>query len=215
MNKYIFTFLSLLFTTLNAQYNYTISDITKNIENRMIKGNSYKNGCPVKLKDLKYLTLSYINFENKSKIGELIVHKDISEEMIEIFEELYNINYPIYKMQLVSDFKADDFTSIEENNTSAFNCRNIANTSRWSNHAYGRAIDINPIQNPYISKSGKIFHKDSEQYRKREHIDLLNLQDKARLLKQDKAVKIFKKYGFIWGGDWNSIKDYQHFDKRK
>lgn len=215
MNKYFLIILSFLFTTLNAQYNYTVSDITQNIENRMIKGNSYKNGCPVELKDLKYLTLSYIDFENKNKIGELIVHKDISEEMIKIFEELYNINYPIYKMKLVSYFNANDFTSIEENNTSAFNCRNIANTSRWSNHAYGRAIDINPIQNPYISKSGKIFHKNSSQHIKREHIDLLNSQDKARLLKNDKAVKIFKKYGFIWGGDWNSIKDYQHFDKRK
>jgi poly-gamma-glutamate synthesis protein (capsule biosynthesis protein) len=215
MNKYFLIILSFLFTTLHAQYYYTISDITKNIENRMVAGNSYKDGCPVELKDLKYLTLSYIDFENKNKIGELIVHKDISKEIIEIFEKLYNINYPIYKMKLVSDFKANDFKSIEENNTSAFNCRNIANTSRWSNHAYGRAIDINPIQNPYISKDGKIFHNDSNKHRKREHTNLLNSQDKARLLKNDKAVKIFKRYGFIWGGNWKSIKDYQHFDKRK
>lgn len=83
---------------------------------------------------------------------------------------------------------------------------------KWSNHAYGKAIDINPIENPYISKKGHISHKASSKYRKRVHKASRGLSDKAMLLKKDKATKIFEKYGWKWGGDWRYIKDYQHFE---
>ena len=208
-------FVSFLSTSLYAQFDYSISKISPEIKQRMIKGLSYKENCPVPLKDLRYLNITYLDFNKENKIGELIVHKDISEETVLIFKELYFIKYPIYKMQLVSDFKANDFDSIEANNTSAFNCRKVANTSRWSKHAYAKALDINPIQNPYVSRKGFISHKDSLKYEKRVHKNQIDLKDKAILLKTDTAVKIFKKYDWKWGGDWKTIKDYQHFEKRK
>jgi len=90
--------------------------------------------------------------------------------------------------------------------------RMIQGNKKWSKHSYGKAIDINPIENPYISRSGRISHKESLQYRKRVHTDHTSA-DKAVLLKNDKATKIFKKYGWKWGGDWNGVKDYQHFSK--
>ncbi|WP_083568587.1 M15 family metallopeptidase [Arcobacter sp. LA11] len=181
----------------------------------MIEGNSYKKDCPIELNNLRYLNLSYIDFEGNTKIGELIVHKDVSIEIVDIFKKLYETKYPIYKMELVSNYKGNDFDSIEANNTSAYNCRNIEGTTKWSRHAYGKAIDINPIQNPYISKTGNISHKESLKYEKRAHINLDNPNDKSMILKDDYIVKVFKKYRWVWGGDWRTIKDYQHFDKRE
>ena len=205
-----------LFTvTLFADYNYSISDINENIEKSMIVGNSHKKNCPIELKDLRYINLNYIDFKGNTKVGELIVHKDVSKEIVEIFKKLYEIKYPIYKMELISNYNGNDYNSIEANNTSAYNCRNIEGTYKWSRHAFGKAIDINPIQNPYISKKGNISHKESLIFEKRIHTNLSNSNDKAMILKDDIVVKMFKKYGWVWGGDWKTIKDYQHFDKRK
>jgi hypothetical protein len=145
-------------------------------------------------------------------MGEIIVHKVVSNEVTEIFEALYEIDYPIRKMRLVSDYKGSDWQSIEADNTSAFNCRSATGSKKWSKHSYGKAIDINPIENPYISRSGRISHKESLQYRKRVHKNS-TYADKAVLLKNDKATKIFKKHSWKWGGDWSGVKDYQHFSK--
>ena len=177
--------------------------------------NSSKKNCPVPFKDLKLLSIKHLGYDGTDKIGELLVHKDISSNVEKIFKELYEIKYPIYQMKLVSNYNNDDWKSIEANNTSAYNCRVVAGTKKWSNHSYGKAIDINPIENPYISRKGYISHKESLKYRKRVHKEN-TLKDRAILLKDDEAVKIFKKYGWSWGGDWITIKDYQHFEyKRK
>jgi poly-gamma-glutamate synthesis protein (capsule biosynthesis protein) len=164
------------------------------------------------LKNLRYLKVQYRDFNGRDKIGELIVHKDIALEVQKIFAELYAIKYPINKMRLVSDYKGSDWQSIEADNTSAFNCRKATGSKKWSKHSYGKAIDLNSIENPYISRSGRIVHKESLQYRKRVHKNA-TAADKAVLLKNDKAVKIFKKYGWKWGGEWSGVKDYQHFSK--
>jgi poly-gamma-glutamate synthesis protein (capsule biosynthesis protein) len=200
------------FTVLFADYSYSISKITPQIKKRMIKGNSWRKGCPVGLNDLRYLRIGYLDFNGQNKEGELIVHKDVSIEVTEIFEALYEMDYPIKKMRLVSDYRGNDWQSIEADNTSAFNCRNATGSKKWSKHSYGKAIDINPIENPYISRSGRISHKESLQYKKRVHKKATSA-DKALLLKNDKATKIFEKYGWKWGGDWSGVKDYQHFSK--
>ena len=202
----------------SADYAYSISKIKPNIKQRMIKGNSWKKNCPVKLEDLRYLKIAYIDFGGKSKIGEMIVHKDVANDVAQIFKRLYYIQYPIHKMNLVSNYGGNDFQSIEADNTSAFNCRPVTgDKNRWSNHAYGKAIDINPIENPYISRKGTSVHSKSTPYlpSKRVHKNNVLPTDRAVLLKNDKAVKIFKDYGWRWGGDWKGVKDYQHFDKNK
>jgi len=197
---------------LLAGYTSSISKITPSIKKRMIKGGSWREGCPVGPRDLRYLKVKYIDFNGKGKMGELIVHRTVAKEVTDIFGELYSNKYPIKKMRLVSDYRASDFQSIEADNTSAFNCRPITGGKKWSLHSYGKAIDINPIENPYISRSGHISHKKSLKHRKRVHRNS-SAADKAVMLKNDKIVKAFKKRGWRWGGDWNSIKDYQHFDK--
>jgi len=209
----------LLLTTLSsslllAQFNYNISEITPEVKERMVKADSWRQSCPVPLVDLRYINVNHLNFEGETVSGEIIVHKDVADDVVNIFSELYEMGYPIKQMHLVSDFNADDWESIEAGNTSAFNCRPVTgNKKKWSKHAYGRAIDINPIENPYVSKTGHISHKESLKYKRRVH-KVNTPADKALLLKNDKATKIFKKYGWKWGGDWRSIKDYQHFVKK-
>jgi len=198
---------------LFADYTANISHIPPHIKHKMLKGNSYHRGCPVGFEDLRYITLIYKNFKGKDKQGELIVHKDIAQSVVNIFKELYDIHYPIKQMSLVSDFGGNDWRSIEADNTSAFNCRNATGTNHFSKHAYGKAIDINPIENPYISKTGHISHKASLKFRKRVHKNNTP-QDKALIKKGDKALQIFEKYHFKWGGEWRYVKDYQHFEHR-
>ncbi len=201
-------FILTIFTTaLFSEFNSNITKITPAIKARMINGGSWHRGCPVPLKNLRYINVKYHNFSGKDKMGELIVNKDIANSIVWVMEELYNIGYPIRQMRLVSDFNGNDWKSIEADNTSAFNCRKATGSNKWSRHSFGRAIDINPIENPYISRKGHISHRKSLKYRRRVP------RHRAVLLKNSKATKILKKYGFKWGGDWRYTKDYQHFFK--
>jgi len=214
MKKTALLFSILLSTSLPAQFNANILKITPDIQQRMIKGNTWQKGCPVSLNNLRYLEISYLDFEGQTQMGEMIVHRSVADEVVYIFEGLYHMNYAIEKMKLVSDYSGNDWQSIESDNTSAFNCRPVTGKKKkWSKHAYGKAIDINPIANPYISKRGYISHKASYKYKKREHKNINNLADRALLLATDPATKLFESYGWGWGGEWNT-KDYQHFFKR-
>jgi len=195
-----------------ASFDARIYEIAPRLKAKMIEGNTWKEGCPVAINDLRYLRLTYHDFEGKDQVGELIVHREIAPEMVEIMQELYAMGYPIRQMRLISDFKGNDWQSIEADNTSAFNCRKATGSKKWSKHAYGKAIDINPLENPYISRKGKISHQASLQYRKRQH-RTNTPEDWAVLLADDPATKLFKSYGYRWGGDWRYTKDYQHFAK--
>ena len=210
--KKITAVLILLSVSGFAGYRSHISKITPQVKQRMIEGHSYNKGCPVKLEELRYLRIKHKNFSGKAQWGELVVHKEIAAEVVKIFEALYHADYPIYQMRLVSDFDGNDWRSIEADNTSAFNCRRATGSRQWSKHSYGRAIDINPIENPYISRSGHISHKASLAYRKRAH-QKDTAADRAVLLQNDNAVKLFKQHGWEWGGDWKGVKDFQHFSK--
>lgn len=210
--KKLLTLLSIFTFTLVAEYQADISRITPEIKQHMIDGNSYHKGCPVGLQDLRYVILTYKDFDGKDQQGELIVHKDVAEETVRIFESLYEMDYPIRQMRLVSDFGGNDWQSIEADNTSAFNCRNATGSKKWSRHSYGKAIDINPIENPYVFRSGRSSHKASAPYVKRTHTQETSA-DKALLLPDDEVVKLFKQHGWQWGGEFRGEKDYQHFQK--
>jgi len=209
----------LLLITLPAllfgEYKASIHPIDKTIEKRMRSGHSYRNGCPVPLRDLRYLRMTYRGFDGRDHHGEMIVHRSVAKEVTQIFGELYRIGYPIRRMQLVSRYNGSDFNSIEADNTSAFNCRPVTGGTKWSRHSYGKAIDINPIENPYISRNGHIAHKKSLKYGLKGRKHRSNTpEDKAIIAKGDPIVRLFKSRGWRWGGGWHNIKDYQHFDKR-
>lgn len=207
--KFLYVWLLL---TLSLFAKEGIFVIDKQIKERMIKGNSWHKGCPVAMEDLRYLRIKYFGFDKQRHMGEMIVHREVAGEVQDIFEALYTMKYPIYKMKLVSSYQGNDWQSIESGNTSAFNCRNATGSKKWSKHSYGKAIDLNPIENPYISRNGHISHKASLKYRKRFHYKN-SIADKAVLVKGDKAIKIFKQYAWKWGGEWSGVKDYQHFSK--
>ena len=189
----------------------SIAPIDKKIEARMRKGHSYKDSCPVTLKDLRYLRLRYLGFDGKDHTGEMIVHKDVAKNVILVFSDLYRIRYPIRKMRLVSDYGGSDWKSIEADNTSAFNCRRATGSNNWSKHSFGKAIDINPIENPYIRRNGHISHRASYRYKTRRHRDKSNPADRAMIVKGDLSLKIFLKYGWRWGAYFSEAKDLQHF----
>jgi len=211
-----YTFLIVLASVLvYAEFSATIKPVNRYIKQRMVEGKSWHKGCPVPTSDLRYIRLIHKNFYHSERTGELIVHKDVAKEVVEIFRELYEAGYPIRQMRLVSDFGGSDWRSIEADNTSAFNCRNVSTgTHKWSKHAYGLAIDINPIENPFVNKRGHIAHRASYRFKKRRHRNG-SFADRAMLLKEDKAVRIFEKYGWKWGGEFTPYKDYQHFVRER
>jgi hypothetical protein len=205
-----FSFLVFLFilTHLNAS---NINLIDKSYANKMI-GVTYHKNCPVSLDELRVVNIKYLGFDNKTHFGDVIVHKDVAFEVSKIFNELYEISYPINQITPIEKYNGDDFASIEADNTSAFNCRLAEGSTKYSKHSYGKAIDLNPLENPYIYPNGTTSHKDSNKYLIRQKVDD-TVQSKALLLNSSEAVKIFKKYGWKWGGDWKNTKDYQHFQK--
>jgi len=164
---------------------------------------SWRPGCPVPLEDLRYVTVSHRTFEGTTAVGELVVHADVADGLVTVFADLYRQGYPIRQMRLVDEFAADDDASMAADNTSAFNCRAVTGGSGWSEHAFGRAIDVNPVENPYVSGSfvappaGRAF---------------LGRPDQPGVLHAgDPAVSAFAARGWQWGGLWRRPVDYQHF----
>lgn len=180
-----------------------------------INGKSYVENDNIQLDDLRYLKLLHYNYDHEIQVGELIVNKKIAKDCKKVFKELFAREYEIESMYLVDRFWTgdsvdSDTNSIEHNNTSAFNYRVVPDTDRLSNHAAGFAIDINPLQNPYVkyNDDGSFakYYKDMENYINRKQEDHMITHD-------DICYQVFEKYGFTWGGDWNNSKDYQHFEK--
>src|SRR5437870_5694546 len=118
---------------------------------RQMTGVSWHAGCPVGLGDVRLLTLTYRGFDGRDHTGRLIANRSAAAGLVSVFRRLYAARFPIRRMELVDRYGGDDFRSIEADNTSAFNCRAATGSSHWSQHAYGRAIDVNPIENPYVS----------------------------------------------------------------
>lgn len=200
-----------VFSVLTSSFASNIKSIDDNYAKEM-KGISHHEGCPVPLSDLQIVNIKYLGFDDAVHYGDIIVHNEVALEVSKIFEELFEIKYPIKQITPIEKYNGSDFDSIEADNTSAFNCRKATGNNKYSKHSYGKAIDINPLENPYIYSDGKISHKASSEYITRVLKDS-TAENKAILLSSSEAVKIFKKYGWKWGGDWKNIKDYQHFQK--
>ena len=167
-------------------------------------GSSWRPGCPVALGDLRLVTVSHWGFDGRLRRGRLVVHRDVARSLVAVFRRLHAARVPIRRMVPVDAFGASDFRSIEADNTSAFNCRYVDGTRRWSEHAYGRAIDVNPIENPFVA-GGRTAHAASRPYLDR---------SRARpgmAVAAGPLVAAFRAAGWGWGGDWGSVRDYQHF----
>lgn len=188
---------------------FTSSPIDSVVFARM-KGKSYKDNCTIPLSELRYLRVLYYDFDGNVCQGEIVCNKLISNDLLEIFEALFNACYPIECMVLIDDYDADDERSMTANNTSCFNFRTVAGTNKLSAHSRGMAIDINPLYNPYVKQvRGKtvVSPLAASAYADR---------SKAfphKIDRNDLCYKLFVAHGFRWGGAWRSSKDYQHFEK--
>jgi hypothetical protein len=193
----------------NDQQLFYYEEITEDIKTR-IDGKSYGETCTIPYEELRYVKVLHWGFDGLTYSGELIVNKSIAEDIVEIFKELYEQEYPIERMVLVDEYDADDNTSMAANNSSAFNYRVIDGTDRISNHSYGLAIDINPRYNPYVrTVDGKtvVTPVNGIEYEDR------SLDCPYYIDEEDPCYTAFTERGFTWGGEWKNQKDYQHFQK--
>lgn len=191
------------------QEGFYYQSITDDIKER-INGLSYKEDCTVPYEDLRYVSVLYVDFNGETKQGEIICNKAIAQDLVEIFYELYCNAYQIDKIRLIDEYDADDDLSCADNNTSCFNFRMVYGSNNLSKHALGLAIDINPFQNPYVTYPNgveRISPPGSEPYADR------NAGLPHMITENDLCYRLFRQHGFTWGGNWNSLKDYQHFQK--
>ncbi len=168
-------------------------------------GSSWRPGCPVGPEQLRRLDVSIVDFNGAGSTGTLILHEDVAEDVATVFGQLYAARYPVDRMVPVDQHSSDDLLSMDANNTSNFNCRAVTGGTGWSRHAFGRAIDINPIQNPYVTSS-RVLPPQGAYFVDR------TVYHPAMIYPDDIVVNAFASIGWRWGGDFNSIKDWHHFD---
>jgi hypothetical protein len=161
--------------------------------------------------ELVYLHVLYYDFDGQTQEGELICNRGIVQDLVEIFAGLYQAKYPIEKIRLIDVYDGDDASSMADDNSSCFNYRTIVGTDNLSMHAYGLAVDINPLYNPYITGDGGdtiIWPEAASAYADR------SLDFPYKIDHDDLCYRLFTEHGFTWGGDWSGNKDYQHFEKK-
>ncbi len=171
----------------------------------LMAGRSWRPGCPVGFADLRIVRVTFWGFDRRPHTGRLVVHRWYADEMVRVFRRLYETRFPIKRMRLVDRYGADDKRSMAANNTSAFNGRWRGGVCcRWSQHAYGKALDLNPVQNPYIWRGG-VSPPAGRNY--------LDRSDRRRgmVFRRDRVWWAFRAAGWEWGGDWAGERDYQHF----
>ena len=171
-----------------------------------MRGVSYPDDAEVKLEDLRYLRLSYVDFNGKEQVGEMICNKAIADDLVDIFRELFEARYPIRSIRLIDEFNGDDEASMAADNTSCFNYRKKTGMRELSKHARGLAVDINPFENPYVRPS-RVRPAGASAYADR------SKDFPHKIDKNDLCYRLFREHGFHWGGTWRSVQDYQHFEK--
>jgi hypothetical protein len=171
---------------------------------RKITGSSWRRGCPVSRSRLRLIRATHWDFAGEVERGALIVHRNHKRRMVRVLRELFEERFPIRKMNLIDRYGSDDHRSMDADNTSAFNCRYVNGTTRWSMHAFGKAIDINPVENPYVS-GGHVSPPAGAPYADRSR------DAKGMIHRGDDVYRAFRGVGWRWGGDWSGARDYQHF----
>jgi hypothetical protein len=171
----------------------------------LMRGSSWRPGCPVGLDDLRLVRVTHVGFDGELHPGKLVVHRWYADEMLTVFRRLYRAGFPIRRVELVDRYGANDMRSMEADNTSAFNCRYRDGVCcTWSMHAYGKAIDLNPVENPYVGSWG-VSPPNGAAY-----VDRSDRRP-GMIYLRDRVWWAFHAIGWEWGGTWSGAKDYQHF----
>ena len=192
---------------------FTIEKLSDNDKHNMISNNAWNNNAPIGIDRLKKLKLSYLNFKDKVvNHGEMIVLDILANNVINIFKELLAIRFHIDNITPIHHYEnSNDNLSMRANSSTCFNSRFIANQKVLSKHAFGVAIDINPVQNPYL-----VYDEDKITIYPPNGFDYVhNRHQNQKGVITQQVVDIFANYQFsVWGGNWdyNNIKDYHHFN---
>ena len=199
---------SLLIGATSGASNVTLPAFTSSVATVSANqlGKTWRPGCPVAPRQLRLLHLRYVGFDGRSRIGTMVVNASVVTSVVHVFATLYAKHFPIHSMVPESNFQGEDPASMAADNTSGFNCRYAVTTGpkQWSVHAYGEAIDVNPVQNPYVF-NGVAQPVDGRAY--------VNRSDVRPGMAEVGGVlnDAFASVGWFWGGRWSASPDYQHF----
>ncbi len=175
---------------------------------KAVRSTTWHEGCPAAIEELSVVQVDYLDYAAHRQTGKLIVNRKLAPEVKAIFRELYKHRFQIERMEPVENFGGNDERSMEANNTSAFNCRDVTGQKgKFSNHSWGRAIDINPLTNPYV-KVTRVLPEGGRAYLDR------TVEHTGSILAGGFAVRLFTRHGWTWGGSWPDRQDYQHFEKK-
>jgi hypothetical protein len=174
------------------------------LSDEVVARSTWTPACPVAREDLRHVTLSFWGFDERPHTGELIVHAEWADEVVEVFRRLFDERYPVEEVRVVSAAELEGTPTGDGNVTSAFVCRPARGSTAWSQHAYGLAVDINPFQNPY-RRGDRVLPELAAAYLDRAH-------DRPGMLHEGSAaVQAFDAIGWGWGGRWTSLEDHMHF----
>ncbi len=190
--------------TSEPRFEAAVSPIGEALAGEM-QGVSWRPGCPVPISELRLLTMNHWGFDGQVHAGELVVHADVADDIVGVFAKLFDVGYPIRRMERIEHYGGDDDASMAADNTSAFNCRPITGGGAFSVHSWGKAVDVNPVENPYVK--GALVLPESG----RPFVDRSSSRPGV-IVDGDVVVEAFAAIGFVWGGDWTRLKDYQHFE---
>ncbi len=188
---------------------FKVCDIDDKTFARM-QGKSYKAECTIPLSELRHIKALHVTQDGVIMLGEMVVNRAIAQDVVTILRRLYEAGYPIERMVLVDEYNADDELSMRANNSSAFNYRHTPGGTRLSAHSRGMAVDINPLYNPYVKH-----YPDRVYVAPATATEYVNRHGAFpyKIDRDDLCCRLFLEHGFEWGGDYKTIKDYQHFEK--
>jgi D-alanyl-D-alanine carboxypeptidase len=187
-----------------------VQPLSESLQERL-SGRFWRPGCPVPLSDLRLLTVSIHGFDRRVRAGQLIVNRDVAGPLRRVFRRLYELRFPIRHMRLSERYGPKRVWPTDGDVSGSFHCRQAvpspcsggSATGSWSQHAYGRAVDLNPIENPYFG-CGRVHDSRSRPYVKRRPL--------RRGMVTPAVVRAFRSIGWGWGGDWGgATKDWMHF----
>lgn len=175
-----------------------------------MRGTTWRPGCPVDLSDFRLLTLRYWGFDGTVHEGPMVVNESVAADVVWVFRQLFEARFPIKRMHLSRRYRPNhDDPNDKRDYTAAFNCRPVITPrgplGTWSQHSYGWAIDINPIENPYVGADGYVRNRNARPFRDR------SLDVPGMIHSGDVVVRSFAAIGWGWGGSWSSGPDYMHF----
>jgi D-alanyl-D-alanine carboxypeptidase-like protein len=195
----------------SPKFHSSIKPLSSSVKAELQKRHYWHNGCPVSLSDLRVLTVTHRGFDRHNHSGQLIVNKSAAAPLATVFHRLYLLHFPIRHMSVDSVYGPRSQQPKDGDTTGSFECRDAVpspcsggrSTGNWSNHAYGLAVDLNPVENPYVG-CGMSRDPLAQSYRDRSH-------HRAGMVTRN-VVNAFRSIGWGWGGAWSgSTKDYMHF----